>query len=74
MNIVLRETFGHKREQVGEEWRKLHCGELGGLYSPPKIIRVTESRRIERVGYVARMGRDAYHVFGVETWGKETTL
>jgi hypothetical protein len=37
-NRVLR-IFGHKREEDGS-WRKLHNGELHGLYSSSNIIRV----------------------------------
>jgi hypothetical protein len=38
-NRVLRGIFGHKRDEVTGEWRKLHSGELRNLYSPPDIIR-----------------------------------
>jgi hypothetical protein len=37
---VLRRTFGSKRDEVKEEWRKLHNKELYALYSSPNIIRV----------------------------------
>jgi len=30
-NRVLRRMFGHKKDKVTEEWRKLHIGELSGL-------------------------------------------
>jgi hypothetical protein len=32
-NRVLRRIFGHKRDEVTGEWRKLHSGELHILYS-----------------------------------------
>ena len=40
---MLKKIFGHKRDKVTEEWRKL---ELTDLYSSPNIIRVTKSRRM----------------------------
>jgi hypothetical protein len=38
-NMVLRRIFGPKRDEVTEEWRKLHKEELHILYSSPNIIR-----------------------------------
>jgi hypothetical protein len=38
-NMVLRRIFGHKRDEVTGEWRKLHNEELNDLYSTPNIIR-----------------------------------
>jgi hypothetical protein len=38
-NRVLRRIFGPKRDEVMEEGRKLHCGELHNLYLSPDIIR-----------------------------------
>jgi len=55
-NRVLRRVFGPKREEVKEEWRKLHNEELQDLYSLPNIVRVVKSRRIRCAGHVARMG------------------
>jgi hypothetical protein len=54
------------------EWRKLHNEELNDLYSSPNIVRVTKSRRIRRVGRVARMGerRGVYRVLVGEPVGK----
>jgi hypothetical protein len=54
---VLRRIFGPKRDEVREEWRKLHKEELNNLYSSPNIVRVIKSRRMRWVGHVARMGR-----------------
>jgi hypothetical protein len=39
-------------------WRKLHNEELHNLYSSPSIIRIIKSRRMRRVGHVARMGEN----------------
>jgi hypothetical protein len=56
-NIVLREIFGPKRDEVTGEWRKLHNEELHDLYSSPTIVRVIKSRRMTWAGHVARLGR-----------------
>jgi hypothetical protein len=52
------------RGEIIGDWRKLHNKELDYLYSAPKIIRTTKSRRIECKGYVARMGtkKNAYRI------------
>jgi hypothetical protein len=55
-NRVLRRIFGPKRDEVTEEWRKLHNKELQDLYSSPSIIRIVKSRRMRGAGHVARMG------------------
>jgi hypothetical protein len=57
-NRVLRRIFGHKRDEVTGEWRKLHSEELHNLYSSPDIIRQVKSRRMRWAGHVARMGED----------------
>jgi hypothetical protein len=54
-NKVLRRIFGPKRDEVREEWRRLHNDELYALYSSPNIIRVIMSRRLRWVEHVARM-------------------
>jgi hypothetical protein len=41
---VLRRIFGPKRDEVIEDWRKLHNEELRNLYSSPSIIRMIKSR------------------------------
>ncbi|KAJ4450518.1 hypothetical protein ANN_01945 [Periplaneta americana] len=53
-----------KRDEVTEEWRKLHNTELHALYSSPDIIRNIKSRRLRWAGHVARMGesRNAFRV------------
>ncbi|KAJ4431573.1 hypothetical protein ANN_20172 [Periplaneta americana] len=63
-NKVLRKIFGAKRDEVTEEWSKLHNTELHALYSSPDIIRNIKSRRLRWAGHVARMGksRNAYSV------------
>jgi hypothetical protein len=37
-NGVLREIFGAKRDEVTEEWRKLHSEELNYLYCSSSIV------------------------------------
>jgi hypothetical protein len=39
-NRVLRRIFGHKRDEVTGDWRKLLDEELHNLYSSPNIIMV----------------------------------
>jgi hypothetical protein len=35
---VLRRIFGSNRDEVREEWRKLHNEELNDLYCSPTIV------------------------------------
>jgi len=55
-NRVLRRIFGPKRNEVTEEWRKLHNEELNDLYSSPNIVRMMKSRRIRCAGHIESMG------------------
>ena len=55
-NMVLRRVFGHKRDEVTGEWRKLHNEELRDLYTLPNIVQVVKSRRMRWAGHVARIG------------------
>ena len=71
-NRVLRRIFGPKRNEVTEEWRKLHNKKLDDLYSSSNIIRVIKSRRMRWAWHVARMGdrRGVYRVLVGKTEGK----
>jgi hypothetical protein len=53
-NRVLRRIFGPKRNEVTEEWRRLHKEELHDLYSSSIIIYVIKSR-MRLVGHVVHM-------------------
>jgi hypothetical protein len=54
---VLRRIFGPKRDEITEEWRKLHNEELHDLYSSSSIVRVVKSRRMRWARHVSRMGK-----------------
>jgi len=73
-NRVLRRIFGPKRDEVTEEWRKLHNEEPNELYSPPNIVQVIKSRRMRWAGHVACMGegRGMYRVLVGKPEGKTT--
>jgi len=57
-NRVLRRIFGPRRDEVTEEWRRLHNEELNDLYSSPNIVRVVKSRIMRWAGHVARVGEE----------------
>jgi hypothetical protein len=61
-NKVMRKIFGPKRNEVRQEWRRLHNKKLHALYYSPNIIWVIKSRRIRRAGFHACTGqrRGAY--------------
>jgi hypothetical protein len=63
-NRVLRRIFGHKKDKVIREWRKLHNVEFNYLYSSPNIVRVITSRRMRWAGHIASMkkSRGVYRV------------
>ena len=75
-DTVLRRIFGPRRDEVMEEWNRLHNEELNDLYSSPNIERVIKSRRMRWAGHVARMveERGVYRVLvgkpeGRNHWG-----
>ena len=71
-NMVLRRIFGHRRDEVTGEWRRLHNEELSDLYCSPNIVWVIKSRRMKWAGHVARMGEEkgAYRLLVGKPEGK----
>jgi hypothetical protein len=61
-NRVLRGIFGPKRDEVTEDWRKLHNEELHNFCSSPSIIIMNKLRRMSWVGHVARMMENKEHI------------
>jgi hypothetical protein len=57
-NRVLRRMFGHRRDEVRGEWRKLHNEELHNLCSSPHIIRQIKSSRVSWAGHVAHVWKE----------------
>jgi hypothetical protein len=71
-NRMLRRIFGHKRDEVMGEWKKLHNGEVRNLNSSPDIIRQIKSRKMRWAGIVACIGegRNVYRVLVGKPEGK----
>jgi hypothetical protein len=71
-NRVLRRIFGHMRDEVTGEWRKLHNEELNDMYSSPSIVQVIKSRRMGWTGHLAGKGegRGVYRVLVGKPEGK----
>jgi hypothetical protein len=71
-NRVLRRTYGPKRDEVTEKWRKFHNEELQILYSSPNIIRQYKPKRMRWAGHVAcmREKRKVHKVLAEKTEGK----
>jgi hypothetical protein len=55
-NRILKRTFGPKRDEITEEWRKVNNADLHNLYSLLDIIKQMKSRRMRWTGHVTRMG------------------
>jgi len=48
-NMVLRRIFGSRREEIKEEWRRLHNEEINDLYSSPNIVQGDKIEKNEMV-------------------------
>jgi len=59
--MVLREIFGPKRDEVTEEWRRVHHGKLFILYSTLDIIRMIKSKMMRWAGHMARVAERRMH-------------
>jgi len=71
-NRALRSIFGPKRDEITQEYRKLHTEELNDLYSSPNIVRVIKSRRMRWAEHVSRMGEERpIQGFGAESSEKD---
>jgi hypothetical protein len=59
---MLRRILEPQRDEVREDWKKLHNEELHNLYSSPSMSIMIKSRRLRWIEYVARMGRSGMKV------------
>jgi hypothetical protein len=71
-NGVLRRMCGPKRDDVVDNWGKLHNEELHKFYSSLNIIRMIKSRRMRWAGHLIRMGktRNGYWILVGKPEGK----
>ena len=71
-NRVLKKIFGHKRDEVTGDWRRLHNEELYDLCSSPSIIPVIKSGRMRWSVRVIRLRerRGAYRILVEKPEGK----
>jgi hypothetical protein len=54
---VLRRILGPKRDEVIDEWRKLHNEELNEIYYSPNIVRFIKSEEWDGQGMQHVLGR-----------------
>jgi len=54
-NMMLRRIIGPRRDEVTEDWRRLHNEELNDLYSSPNVVRIIKWKIMRWAGHVARM-------------------
>jgi len=71
-NTVLRRIFGPERDEVTENWRKLHNKELNDPHSSPNIVRLIKLRSMRGVGHVVHVveRRGIYRVLVEKPEGK----
>ena len=65
-NMVLRRTFGSKRDEVTGEWRKLRNEELNGRHCSPNIVRVKKIEKNEIYGGCSAYGGEERCIQGFE--------
>ena len=72
-NRALRKIFRPKRDDITEEWRKLHNEERSDLYLSHSIVWVIKWRRIRWVWHIAFMGerRGVYRVLVGKPEGRD---
>jgi hypothetical protein len=70
-NGVLRRIFGPKKDEVTEEWRRLHNADLYAVYSSPNF-RVIKAKRMRLARHVLRVWeeRNSYRVMVVKPEGR----
>ena len=54
-NILLRKIYGHKRDEVTEEWRRVNSEELHNFLSLPNFVLAINSRRLRWADCIAHM-------------------
>ena len=71
-NTVLRKISGPSRDEVTEQWGRLHNEELYDLYSPPNNCQMIKSQIMRWAGHVACMveRRGVYRVLVGRPEGK----
>jgi len=68
---VLKRIFGHKKDEVKREWRKLYNGEINDLYSSPNTVRVIKTKRDwGRGAFGAYEKREVYRILMGKPEGK----
>ena len=66
--IITIIIFRPRRDEVTEEWKKLHNQEMNDMNCSPNIVRVIKSKGMRWAGHVARMrGERRIQGFGGET-------
>jgi len=73
-NRVRSKIFAAKRDEVTEEWSRLHNEELNDLYCSPDIVWVIKMRTVRLAEHVVCMGdrRGAYRVLVRRPEGKRS--
>jgi hypothetical protein len=72
-NRALRRIFGHRRDEVTGEWRKLHNEELHNLYLSPDIIRQVKANGVGGACGTHGRGEKSVQGFGGKVRRKEIT-